>query len=118
MEGTHVKVEKLVDHELPGYGGEEGFMAVGQLAQAVADLCQQQANSRQSQSMVWSRPLPSISRFSGRLRSAKEWDDWVRDAQEAVRQVDLQGSEAVEYLCGFLDRPALTRVRNSQVSRQ
>lgn len=45
MEGTGVKVEKLVDHESPRYGCKEGFMAVGQLAQDVADQYQQQANS-------------------------------------------------------------------------
>lgn len=79
-----MKVEKLIDHELLGTGCQEGFKAVGQLAEAVAGLCQQQANSHQSPSIVWSRPLPSINRFSGRIKNAKEWDDWARDAQEAV----------------------------------
>ncbi len=103
-----MKVEKLIDHELLGTGCQEGFKAVGQLAEAVAGLCQQQANSHQSRSIVRSWPLPSINRFSGRIKNAKEWDDWARDAQEAVTQIGLQGFEAVEYLCGFLDKPALT----------
>ncbi len=48
MEGTSVKVEKLIGYELLGTGCQEGFKAVGQLAEAVAGLCQQQANSHQS----------------------------------------------------------------------
>ena len=59
MEGTSVKIEKLIDHDFPGDVSEEGGSAVAQLVQVVAALCQQQANSRQTQSMVWSCPCTS-----------------------------------------------------------
>lgn len=42
--------------------------------------------------------------------------EWVKDARENVEQLGFQGREAVTYLCGFLERPALTRVRNSRVN--
>ncbi|KAK3870899.1 hypothetical protein Pcinc_023925 [Petrolisthes cinctipes] len=89
-----------------------------QLAHVVKGLCHQMEDLQQphTQTMVWSRPLPTISRFSGRVKSPKELDEWTRDAEECITQVGLKGPEAVAYLCGFLDRPALTRVRNSEVA--
>ncbi|XP_063843977.1 uncharacterized protein LOC135090825 [Scylla paramamosain] len=67
------------------------------------------------QNMVWSRPVPTIGKFSGRVRKASELDDWVEDATEKIKQLGLQGSEGVSYLCGFLEGPARRRVRNSTV---
>ena len=86
-----------------------------QLTHVVTGLCHTIEGLQQPQSMVWSRPLPTIPRFSGRVRRPKELDEWTRDAEECITQVGLKGPEAVAYLCGFLDRPALTRVRNSAV---
>lgn len=94
----------------------EHFVNVNsQLASAVTGLCQNVNDKMLSPTIAWSRPLPSITRFSGRLRTPNELDNWIRDAKECVARVGFQGSEAVAYLCGFLDRPALTRVRNSEV---
>ena len=94
----------------------EHFVHVNsQLASAVTGLCQNVNDKILSPTIGWSRPLPGIARFSGRLRTPNELDNWIRDAKECIAQVGFQESEAVAYLCGFLDRPALTRVRNSEV---
>ncbi|XP_063850972.1 uncharacterized protein LOC135094643 [Scylla paramamosain] len=86
-----------------------------QLSQAVAQLCNKFDQMGHMQNMVWSRPVPTIGKFSGRVRRASELDDWVEDATEKIKQLGLQGSEGVSYLCGFLEGPARRRVRNSTV---
>lgn len=132
MEGVQVvkeevKVENLIDLDVAPVQGEdqrvpmssatlESFVqANSQLASAVSGLCQSVNKGRPSQTISWSRPLPSIARFSGRLKAPSELDNWIRDARECIAQIGFQGKEAVAYLCGFLDRPALTRVRNNEV---
>lgn len=125
---VEVKVEKLIDVEgvetkdrsecvtVPTSVLENCTSTSCQLAQAVAGLGLTKGGLQQPQTMVWSRSLPTIPRFSGRVRRPKELDEWTRDAEECITRVGLKGSEAVAYLCGFLDRPALTRVRNSEVN--
>lgn len=116
-----VKVEKLIDFGdtqgvcIPNVALESIVNANSQLAQTVTGLCQKMESVKSSQTVVWSRPLPSIARFSGRVKRPNELDEWMKDAEECITQVGFQGSEAVAFLCGFLDRPALTRVRNSDV---
>ena len=87
-----------------------------QLSQAMAQLCNKFDQMGHMQNIVWSRPVPTIGKFSGRVRKASELDDWVEDATEKVKQLGLEGSEGVSYLCGFLEGPARLRVRNSTVN--
>ena len=92
----------------------EHFVHVkSQLASAVTGLCQNVNDKILSLTISWSRPLPGIARFSGRLRIPNELDNWIRDAKECIAQIGFQESKAVAYLCGFLDRLALTTIRNS-----
>lgn len=91
------------------------IIANAQLSHTMAGLCQKIDQMGQKQNMVWSRPVPTLEKFCGTLRRASELDEWVRDATEKIRQVVLQGVEGVTYLCGFLEGPALLRVRNSKV---
>ena len=115
-----VKVENLIDLGVAAVPPAtcptfDHFMQVNsQLANAVTGLCQNASDKMLSPTIAWSRPLPGMARFSGRLRTPNELDDWMRDAKECIAQVGFQEAEAVAYLCGFLDRPALTRVRNSE----
>ena len=89
--------------------------ANAQLSQAVAQLCRTFDQMGHMQNMVWSRPVPTVGKFSGRVQRASELDDWIEDASEKIRQLGLHGTEGVTYLCGFLEGPARLRVRNSTV---
>ena len=90
-------------------------MANAQLTQKVVGLCQKFDQMGQKQDMVWSRPVPTMEKFSGRFRRTSELDDWVWDATEKIRQVGLQGVEGVTYLCGFLEGPVLSWVHSNEV---
>lgn len=66
-------------------------------------------------STVHTQVAPTVWRFNGHVRSIAELEEWVKDAEKIVVQPGLQGREAMTYLCKFLDRPTLNRVRNSSM---
>lgn len=81
------------------------------MATAVETLLQHKGEAGK---VVQARPVPVLRKFSG--LKGEDVEDWIRDAKEHLEQLGVTGSEAVAYLCGSLERPALTRVRNQKVS--
>lgn len=107
--------EESVEVEVTPGVVENLISANAQLSQAMVQLCDKFDQMGHMQNMVWSRPVPTIGKFSGRVRRASELDDWVEDATEKIKQLGLPDSDGVAYLCGFLEGPARRRVRNSAV---
>ena len=56
--------------------------ANAQLSQAVAQLCRKFDQMGHVQNMVWSRPVPTVGKFSGRVQKGSELGDWIEDATE------------------------------------
>lgn len=84
-----------------------------QLAVAVADLGKRVSSNGGNTGILHTQPVPTLPKFSGQPRNGQKLLEWVRDARENIEQLSLQGQAAVTYLCRYLERPALTRVRNS-----
>ena len=84
------------------------------LSLSMADFRQQVSRQPGHNSVMYTCPVPSIRRFSGQY-DGDNLREWIREAKEQIERLGLTGRRAVTQLCGFLDNPALRRVRNCQV---
>ena len=84
------------------------------LSLSMADLKLQVSRQPGQSSVLYTSLVPGISRFSGR-QDGNKLPEWVREANEHIERLGLTGRRAVTHLCGFLDNPALRRVRNCEV---
>ena len=117
--------EESYDRVERGEGGNVGVYAdvkeisniAMRLSGTVVDLCEKRAakaDGTESRKVVYTSPAPVMRRYSG-----KEGVDylplWEREARDCMATMRLEGQEAVDYLCRFVDYPALARVKNSGV---
>ena len=85
-----------------------------QLALAVADLTQQVQGQQKHIPVIYTCPAPTIRKFTGSSDS-EDLQEWIKEARVFLGRVGLTGEGAVTHLCGFLENPALRRVRNCKV---
>ena len=59
------------------------------------------------------RNAPQLAKMTGKQKSRREIKAWIKQARVCTNQLNLYGSEAVEYVKDSLLEPALTRIRNA-----